>query len=129
MTFYEEKLNEIKKQCFANEKQIEGIIATRNFIANHFEKDLKLDVLSHIHFTSKYHLQRLFKRYYGITPKQYLIEKRIEKAKAYLKTDMSVTQTCFAVGFKSLGSFSKLFKAKTGKSPSSFQKEQLSRSK
>ena len=42
---------------------------------------------------------------------------------------MSVTETCFAVGFESLGSFSTLFKTKTGKSPTEFQKEQLSRSK
>ena len=42
---------------------------------------------------------------------------------------MSVTETCYAVGFASLGSFSTLFKNKTGKSPSEFQNEQLSRSK
>jgi len=41
---------------------------------------------------------------------------------------MSVTETCFAVGFESLGSFSTLFKSKTRKSPSKYQKEQLSRS-
>ena len=49
-------------------------------------------------------------------------------SKEYLKKGMSVTETCFSVGFESLGSFSKLFKTKVGKSPSEFQKEQLSRS-
>ena len=129
MTFYQEKLNQTKSNCYANEQQIEAIIETRNFIDTNFEKDLKLDFLSHMRFTSKYHLQRLFKRYYGQTPRQYLIDKRIEKAKEKLKNGMSVTETCFAVGFESLGSFSKLFKTKTGKSPSAFQKEQVSRSK
>ncbi len=129
MTFYQEKLNHIKNVCYSNDAQIKAIIDTRNFIDNNFEKDLKLDVLSHIRFTSKYHLQRLFKRYYGLTPRQYLIDKRIEKSKEYLKSGMTVTETCFAVGFESLGSFSKLFKTKTGKSPSKFQKEQVSRSK
>ncbi|MFP2996851.1 AraC family transcriptional regulator [Spongiivirga sp. MCCC 1A20706] len=129
MTSYEEKLIHIKNSCYSNYKQIETIIETRNFIDNNFEKDLKLDVLSSIRFTSKYHLQRLFKRYYGQTPRQYLIEKRIEKSKEHLRNSMTVTETCFAVGFESLGSFSKLFKTKTGKSPSQFQKEQVSRSK
>ena len=128
MTFYEEKIIHVKNTCFSNDKQIETIIETRHFIDNNFEKDLKLDFLSRVRFTSKYHLQRLFKRYYGLTPRQYLIDKRIEKSKEYLKNGMTVTETCFSVGFESLGSFSKLFKTKTGKSPSKFQKEQVSRS-
>lgn len=128
MTFYEEKLNHIRSTCYSNDKQIEAIIETRRFIDENFEKDLKLDFLSHIRFTSKYHLQRLFKRYYGQTPRQYLIDKRIEKSKEMLRSGISVTEACFAVGFESLGSFSSLFKKKTGASPSEFQKQQLSRS-
>jgi len=129
MTFYQKKINLIKNTLYTNEKQIEAIIETKRFIDINYEKDLKLDFLSHIRFTSKFHLQRLFKRYYGQTPRQYLIDKRIEKGKENLKKGMSVTETCFAVGFESLGSFSKLFKTKTGKSPSKYLKEQLSRSK
>ncbi|MBW1294763.1 helix-turn-helix domain-containing protein [Aquimarina litoralis] len=128
MTFYEKKVNQVKNSCYSNDKQIQTVIETRHFIDTNFDQDLNLDFLSHIKFTSKYHLQRLFKRYYGLTPRQYLIDKRIEKSKENLKNGMTVTETCFAVGFESLGSFSKLFKTKTGKSPSKFQKEQVSRS-
>ena len=90
---------------------------------------MNLDLLSRFRFVSKFHLLRLFKKHYGLTPRQYLIDKRIEKSKEQLKKEMSVTETCFAVGFESLGSFSTLFNTKTGKSPSEFQNEQLSRSK
>ncbi len=126
MTLYEEKINHIKNSCYSNDKQLKTVIATRNFIDKNFDKDLNLNLLSDVRFTSKYHLQRLFKRYYGLTPKQYIIDKRIQKSKEYLKNGLKVTETCFAVGFESLGSFSKLFKTKTGKSPSEFQKEQVS---
>lgn len=128
MTFYETKIKQVKDSCYSNDQQIETVIATRNFIDNNFEKTLNLDLLSHVRFTSKYHLLRLFKKYYGLTPRQYLIDKRIEQSKERLKNGMSVTETCFAVGFESLGSFSSLFKTKTGKSPSQYRKEQLSRS-
>ncbi len=128
MTFYQSKINQVKKSCFSNQKQIDSIIATKHYIDANFDQNLNLDVLSGELFTSKYHLLRLYKRYYGQTPRQYLISKRIERAKMHLTNGMSVTKTCFAVGFESLGSFSKLFKAKTGKSPSIFKKEQLSRS-
>ncbi|WP_298427585.1 AraC family transcriptional regulator [uncultured Kordia sp.] len=93
-----------------------------------YETNVNLDALSQTKFVSKYHLLRLFKKYYGQTPKQYLIDKRLEKSKVQLKNGVSVTETCFAVGFESVSSFSTLFKTRTGKSPSVYQKEQLSRS-
>ncbi len=128
MTFYESEIERIRGICYSNESQLDTIIATKKFIDTNFDKDLKLDLLSLNQFKSKFHLLRLFKRYYGQTPRQYLMDKRIEKSKEYLKEGMPVTETCFAVGFESLGSFSKLFKTKIGKSPSQFQKEQFSRS-
>ena len=129
MTYYEEELNKIRSIVYSNEGQINTVIGIRNYIDNNYDVNLNLDLLSHIQCVSKYHLLRLFKKYYGLTPRQYLIDKRIEKSKEYLKNGMSVTETCFAVGFESLGSFSTLFKTKTGKSPMEFRKEQLSRSK
>ncbi len=128
MTYYETQLRKIRKNIYSNQWQIDTVIATRNYIENNYNKDLNLDLLSHIRFVSKYHLLRLFKRYYGQTPKKYLMDKRIKKSKEHLKNGMTVTQTCFAVGFESLGSFSVLFKNKTGLTPTEFQNEQLSRS-
>ncbi|MBQ0734822.1 helix-turn-helix domain-containing protein [Aquimarina celericrescens] len=129
MTFYEKELNRIRRIVYSNEGQINTVIGIRSYIENNYDVNLNLDLLSHIQFVSKYHLLRLFKKYYGLTPRQYLIDKRIEKSKEHLINGISVTETCFAVGFESLGSFSTLFKTKIGKSPTEFQKEQLSRSK
>lgn len=128
MTYYKKELRRIKAVVYGNQGQIDTVIGIRNYIDNNYENELSLDVLSRMRYVSKYHLIRLFKRYYGLTPRQYLIDKRIAKSKKHLESGMSVTETCFAVGFKSLGSFSTLFKAKTGKSPFQFQKEQFSRS-
>ncbi len=129
MTFYEKELNRIRSIVYSNEGQINTVIGIRNYIENNYDVNLNLDLLSNIQCISKYHMLRLFKKYYGQTPRQYLIDKRIEKSKEQLKNGISVTETCFAVGFESLGSFSALFKTKTGKSPTEFQKEQLSRRK
>jgi len=129
MTFYEKKLSRLKEVIYKNQGQIDAVIAVRNYIDCNYDRDLNLDLLSKIQLISKYHLLRLFKRYYGLTPRQYLIDKRIAMSKAHLKEGRSVTETCFAVGFESLGSFSALFKTKTGQTPAQFRKEQLSRSK
>ena len=128
MTFYEQKLSRLKQSLYKNQGQIDAVIAIKNYIDNNYGSDVNLDQLSKTQFISKYHLLRVYKKYYGLTPKQYLIDKRIAQAKKHLQNGKNVTETCVAVGFESLGSFSALFKNKTGKSPYSFRKEQLSRS-
>ncbi|MEM9001721.1 MAG: AraC family transcriptional regulator [Bacteroidota bacterium] len=128
MTFYEKELKRINATVYSNHEQIETVIGIRNHMDNNYGNELNLEYLSRVRFVSKYHMLRIFKRHYGLTPRQYLIDKRIEKSKERLKNGMSVTEACFAVGFESLGSFSTLFKTKTGKSPSNYQKEQFSRS-
>jgi AraC-like DNA-binding protein len=110
MTFYEREINRINSIIYSNQEQIETVIGVRNYIDNNYDKNLNLDLLSRFRFVSKFHLLRLFKKHYGLTPRQYLIDKRVEKSKDQLKKGT-------------------LFKTKTGKSPSKFQNEQLSRSK
>src|SRR5690554_3966811 len=122
MTYYLKEITRIKSICFANKGQIDTVIGTRHYINNNFDKELNLDLLSYIRFTSKYHLLRLFKRYYGQTPKQYLIDKRIERAKELLSKGTNVTETCFSIGFDCPSSFSTLFKSRVGLTPTAFQK-------
>lgn len=129
MTFYQTKLQMISDQYYSNNKQIETVIRTRQFINKNYAMNIDLDSLSSIHCTSKFHLLRLFKRYYGQTPKQYLTYKRLEKARILLKSGRTISQTCFEVGFDSPCSFSTLFKRYTGRTPSEYRKEQLSQSR
>ena len=128
MTFYQREINRIQRAHYSNKGQIETAIGTRHYIINNLDKEVNLDLLAHVRFTSKFHLLRLFKRYYGQTPKQYLIERRIEKAKELLKKGMPVTEVCFDVGFESPCSFSTLFKTRTGRTPAEYKKEQFSQS-
>jgi AraC-like DNA-binding protein len=125
MTFYQKEINRIKNICYSNERQIDAVIRTRTFIDNNFESEVNLVLLSNIGFASKFHLLRLFKKYYGLTPKQYLTDKRIEKSKERLKKGMTVTETCLSVGFECPSSFSTLFKGKIGISPIDFQKRAI----
>ncbi len=120
MTYYLQELERIKGICFSNKVQLDIAIHTKKYIDTNFDHEINLDLLAHLQFTSKYHLIRVFKRYYGTTPRQYLINKRIEKAKAMLSSGHSVSDTCYTVGFDSIHSFSNLFKSKTGIPPSKY---------
>ena len=125
MTYYLKEITRIKNNCYANQGQLDTVIGTRHYINNNFDNELNLDLLSHIRFTSKFHLLRLFKRYYGQTPMQYLIDRRLEKSKELLLKGQSVTETCFDIGFESPSSFSTLFKSKFGLTPTEFQKRAI----
>jgi len=129
MTFYIQELERIKRICFSNKIQLDIAVNTKRFIDTNFDKEINLDLLAHLRFTSKYHLIRVFKKYYGITPRQYLINKRIEMAKKKLKSGQSVSDTCYSIGFGSLNSFSNLFKAKTGIPPSVYKRATFDKSK
>ena len=128
MNYYLTKILRLKETCFSNQNQIDLAIAAKNYIHRHYDENLSLDLIARDHSISKYHLIRVFKRYYGITPGQYLINLRINQAKKLLKLNFSVRDTCFQVGFESASSFSTLFKRKTGCPPSAFQNEQFSQS-
>lgn len=122
MNYYIQELERIKGICFSNKIQIDIAVNTKRYIDTNFYKEINLDLLARLRCTSKYHLIRVFKKYYGVTPRQYLINKRIEKAKKILKTGKSVSDTCYTIGFESINSFSNLFKMKTGMSPSIYRR-------
>lgn len=97
-----------------------------SFVKDHLDSsyftDIDLKELTKISLLSTFHLLRHFKGRYGVTPHQYLMEKRLEKAKLLLsKKNISVTEICSIVGYHDLSSFSKLFKRKFGLSPEAFQ--------
>lgn len=69
------------------------------------------------------HLIRQFEAVFGITPHQFRIESRLDLAKRLLAGgEYSVTDVCMEVGFSSLGSFSTLFLARIGESPSAYRR-------
>lgn len=125
MTFYQREINRIREICYSNTAQLETAIETRRYINRHFNEAVNLEKLSELRMTSKFHLLRLFKRYYGQTPKQYLTDKRIEKARELLSRGETVNNTCFDIGFESPCSFSTLFKSRVGMTPSEFQKRAI----
>src|ERR1044071_1152999 len=79
----------------------------RDLIDTSWYLPLSLEQLSQSVGFSRPHFIRAFRRVFGITPHRYLTRRRIEKAQYLLAhTEMSVTDICYEVGFRSLGSFS-----------------------
>ena len=96
----------------------------REFIDHCYDHPLSLEQISEKACFSRYHFLRLFRQVFNKTPHQYLIERRIERAKELLSSDeLRVTDVCFEVGFQSLGSFSSLFHKYVGHAPITYREK------
>ncbi|MFI6521912.1 helix-turn-helix transcriptional regulator [Spirillospora sp. NPDC050679] len=94
----------------------------RDTMDRDYAKPLDVPALARVALMSPGHFSRSFRAAYGETPYNYLMTRRIERAKALLRLgEMSVTEVCFAVGCTSLGSFSSRFTELVGESPSAYR--------
>ena len=74
--------------------------------------------LARVSRVSEAHFARSFKDAFGLPPHRYLLTRRIERAKTLLRdTEMPITDIAFQTGWKSLGTFGRIFRDITGESP------------
>ena len=114
-----------KSREHANADLRERLWRARRFIDECYDQPLDLTEISKQACLSQYHFLRLFRDAFETTPRQYLIKRRIDKAKELLRTpSLSVTEICFEVGFQSLGSFSSLFHKSVGQAPINYRRRE-----
>jgi AraC family transcriptional regulator len=95
----------------------------RDYLHAMFAEPITLAHLARIACLSQNHLLRTFRQIYGETPHQFLVRRRLTEARRLLAhTQTPVTQVCMAVGFESLGSFSTLFRRRSGLSPAEYRR-------
>ena len=108
----------------SREQTNRAMLRVRDTIDRDYDQDLDVDALALVAHVSPDHLIRTFKSVFGETPHRYLQRRRIERAMFMLRTtDLDITDVCLSVGFTSLGTFSRLFSAVVGQSPSSYARE------
>ena len=95
---------------------------TKRYIDSHYQEDITLDKLAEINHISKYHLAHAFTEEYGISPINYLINKRIQEAEHLLTTtDFSLSLISSTTGFSSSSYFAQIFKKQKGCTPREFR--------
>ncbi len=93
----------------------------RDLMDREYAEPLDVRAIAGAALMSPAHFTRKFRAAYGETPYSYLMTRRIERAKTCLRQGMTVTDTCFAVGCTSLGSFSSRFTEIVGQTPSQYR--------
>jgi AraC-like DNA-binding protein len=105
-------------------EEIAGLVhlrRARDFVDKNYALPLDVPTMARAALMSPAHFSRKFRAAYGETPYSYLMTRRIERAKSLLREGHSVTDTCFAVGCTSLGSFSSRFTEVVDVSPSQYR--------
>ena len=91
------------------------------FMNSNFDKPLSIEDYAYLTGRSISTFSRDFKRQFGCAPKQWLIDRRLEKAIEIFKAgNSSVTQTAFEVGYENLSHFIKVFRKRYGLSPKQY---------
>lgn len=93
-----------------------------DYIDAHYSEPLTLGAIASNMHINPYHIHRVFKRILGVTPIEYLLQKRITEAKRFLEeTKFSVMDIAVSVGFVNVAHFSTVFRKHTGLSPSVYR--------
>ena len=104
-------------------KCIDGVFDIYQYITEHYTEKITLDNLAFLFGTNKTSLCRDFKESYGQTILEHVHQLRIDKAKKLLRqNDLTVTEISDMLGFISVHYFCRLFKKRTGLSPTMYQK-------
>lgn len=95
------------------------------YIDSNIDGDLSLQALEAKFFINRYYLCRLFKSFTGSSIHEYILYKRVSRAKMLLSEGISVTDTCMRCGFGDYSNFIRSFKNITGITPGKFAKSRL----
>jgi|SRR5579884_722008 len=98
------------------------LLRARDAMDRAYAQPLDIPKLAAVACVSPAHFIRAFRATFGETPHRYLQRRRVERSMFLLReTERSVTDICLDVGFSSLGTFSRTFRAIVGQSPSSYR--------
>ncbi|HIQ95460.1 MAG TPA: response regulator [Candidatus Limivivens merdigallinarum] len=117
-------LNSLLGNGSSGKESNEIIARAKSFIGEHLGENLSVATLAEIFYVSPNYFSRLFKRVEGEGCNEYIVRKRIEKAKTLLETTtMKTGRVAMTVGYNDTNYFSIAFKKHTGVSPTKYREQ------
>lgn len=112
-----------EKQKFVGGNVSKAITEAKRFISNNYNRNIQLkDVANHV-FLSPNYFHKLFTQVTGITPHQFIINKKINAAKKMLlESDATITEIVINCGFSSQSYFNAIFKREVKITPNDYRR-------
>ena len=100
----------------------ERLQRVRDYVEAHLDEDLSLTLLAGIACLSPYHFSRSFKEATGVGPQRFVIQRRLERAKALIRrTNQPLASIAQEVGFTDQSHLSSIFRREMGLTPGRFR--------
>ena len=101
--------------------KIEKIV---QYIKTSDDKKVTVKNIAHISGYSESYIYRLFMKYYGVSPREYILNYKIKKAEELLmeEPERNMEEIAECLGMYNAAHFCKMFKKKTGYSPREYKK-------
>jgi AraC family transcriptional regulator of arabinose operon len=114
LAYYMQKSN-METHLILKDKRFFAVI---DYIETHLKENITISDLADItHFNANYFI-KFFKKITGVSPMEYILNCRINKAKRLLQTEnLTMKEVAVEIGFKTSYYFSRMFKARTGFTP------------
>ena len=94
----------------------------KQYLSQHLTEEISVEKLAQVFYLSPDYLTRCFKRRYGVTISEHVMDLRLTLAAEMLnKKDLSVTMVATKVGYPNYTYFTKIFKKKYGVSPARYR--------
>jgi AraC-like DNA-binding protein len=98
------------------------LLRAKDLVDARYREALDVKTLARAARLSPWHFSREFRREFGESPHRYLLNRRLERAAALLRTTgRSVADICLTVGLRSVGSFTTSFGRMFGMSPTEYR--------
>ncbi len=105
------------------EELLRRVLRGRDFLLSRMDESVSVADAARAACMSTYHFLRAFRTAFRVTPHQFLTTQRLARARTLLRGGKhTVTDVCLDSGFRSLGSFSSLFRRRFGVSPQEVQR-------
>ncbi len=119
LNLFSDTASKAANSVFKNHVSLSNVCS---YISDHFTQDLSLESVSAYAGFSKYHFERIFREYTGVSFYQYLQQMRIGYAQTLLSNpELSITDISYQAGFVSCVAFTRAFKKSTGYPPSQYR--------
>jgi AraC-like DNA-binding protein len=94
-----------------------------NYINQNIQGKIEINELARQTKWDTFHFSRMFKKYVGLSPYNYILKRKIEIAQSLLmESDQKIVDIAFELGFDNHSNFSVRFKKITGFSPENYRK-------
>ena len=107
--------------------KFEGVL---KYIDQNYKRNIRLDELAALMNISTMYFANYFKQVFHISPKQYILNKRLDESqRLLLESEMSIKEIAYAVGFENESYFSEFFSKKVGTPALKFRNRDIPRTR